>query len=93
MSQCLHELSFEETFIKAPEIEEYIGPNWVDFEISSDCEENIMVAKMSSKFTCNICSEQFRCKLDLQAHELAHQNQYLYQCHIPGCNNRYKESC
>ena len=74
MSQCLHELSFEEPLYKAPAIEEYIGENWVDFEIGSDCDENIMVSNMKCKFSCNLCHRQFKYKFDLQAHELEHEN-------------------
>ena len=90
MSQRFPDSDDDENYIRIPQLEDYIGPDWSGVEISSDIEENEQYANSRTKLSCNICTEQFKCKMELQAHELEHENTYLFKCQIPGCNNRYK---
>lgn len=46
MSQCVSDE--DSCNIVVPEIEEYIRPDWEDIEVSSDCEENLMLACMKT---------------------------------------------
>ena len=75
-------------YVECPKFDLYIREDWSDIEVSSDIDENRAFQKKGFKNClkkCQQCGSQFLNQIDLNAHELTHHNEVLFECHYKHC--------
>lgn len=85
----------DDIYVRCPNFDFYIGADWSDVDISSDIEENRVFEERGYSNCleeCRKCGKEFTCQMDLNAHELGHQNEVLFQCHFKNCQSGYKKA-
>lgn len=81
-------------YINYPKLDVHIGMDWEDIEVSSDIEENNIFRERgyhNCLHECYECGKKFTNVIELNGHELIHQQVEMYRCHVHHCDSKYKK--
>ena len=80
----------------APETDDIDSPLFDQFDFASlefvEMYSDHHWHQQNEEHTCQECDAKFKSMTDLNAHELGHEFQQLFKCHIKSCECKYHKS-